>query len=62
MMCRNAKCSYLAREAAEFDGYCCKKCNAWQKYKKGTAHGIKCDKLKPTQAMSSGFICEKEGS
>ena len=62
LMCRNAKCSHLAHEAAEFDGYCCKKCNAWQKYKKGTAHGIKCDKLKPTQAMSSGFICEKEGS
>ncbi len=48
-MCRNPRCSYLAEEAAEFQGYCCKKCNEWQQYRRGipSTHGKFCRMREP---------------
>ena len=46
--CLNPKCRYLARDDLEqFHAYCCKTCKMWQDngYKRGTAHGLKCQKI-----------------
>lgn len=45
--CLNPYCSYLEHELRdEFIGYCCKRCEEWEKenYKKKTFHGKRCQK------------------